>query len=321
MPESAPPKEPQSAGAVLMIRPASFGFNPQTAASNAFQRRPEQPPSRLQSLVLEEFDALADKLARAGVRVVVGADTESPAKPDAVFPNNWVSFHADGAVVTYPMMAPNRRLERRDELIGTVLDAGFRASRTVDLSHRESQGKYLEGTGSLVLDRTQRIAYASLSPRTDLEVLGEFALKLDYELVTFESEDGGGRSVYHTNVMMAVGPRFAVVCGDSITQARQRDAVYARLESSHREVVEISVPQMHAFAGNLLALSPAGADLIALSATAWRSLQAPQRRALERHGAILAAEVPVIERHGGGSVRCMLAEIHLPARESGRAVR
>ena len=334
---SASLKEPQSAAAVLMVRPARFGFNPQTAASNGFFAQAlragfngvEATPSEnkgvrkdleaasvdVQDRALREFDALAERLGRAGVHVIVADDTPEPAKPDALFPNNWVSFHVDGTVVLYPMLAPNRRAERREDVVRRVIDAGaFRTSRTVDLSHREDEGKYLEGTGSLVLDRIQRIAYANLSPRTDLDVLGEFAQQLDYELVTFEAVDGAGRAVYHTNVMMALGAHFAVVCGPAITELRHRDAVYSRLRASGREIVEISTAQMREFAGNLLELAPPGSNLIALSAAAWRSLDAAQRRMLEKHGEVVVVDIPVIERFGGGSVRCMLAEVHLPPR-------
>jgi hypothetical protein len=303
-----------------MVRPARFGFNPQTAASNAFQQVPQgvaqtTAAADIQDRALREFDALAERLVRAGVRVIVAHDTPEPAKPDAIFPNNWVSFHADGTVVLYPMLAPNRRAERREEVLREVLGSGaFRSSRTVDLSHREDEGQYLEGTGSLVLDRTARVAYANLSPRTDLDVLGEFAQLVDYDLVTFEAVDGAGRPIYHTNVMMAIGTRFALICGDSIVEMRRRDAVCAQLRDSGRELIEISLDQMQAFAGNLLEFAPAGSSLIAMSSTAWNSLEAAQRRALEKHGSILAADIPVIERHGGGSVRCMLAEVHLPLR-------
>jgi hypothetical protein len=308
--------EPQSAAAVLMVRPACFGFNAQTAPSNSFQRLPQAGAhSDLQALALGEFDALADGLRRAGVNVIVADDTPVPAKPDALFPNNWVSFHSDGTVVLYPMLAPNRRSERRDDVLRQVSgDGGFRITRTVDLSYREEHGKYLEGTGSLVLDRVGHVAYASLSPRTDLDVLGEFAQQLDYELVTFEALDGSGGAVYHTNVLMAIGARFAVVCGAAITQQRHRDAVYSMLRTRGREIIEISPAQMLQFAGNLLELAPAGTNVIALSTTAWHSLDPGQRRALERHGRILTADIPVIERCGGGGVRCMLAEIHLPTR-------
>jgi len=312
---SAPHKEPQSAAAVLMVRPARFGFNPQTAASNVFQQDTSPQgaeAARIHGAALAEFDALAGGLARAGVQVVVARDTVEPAKPDAIFPNNWVSFHRDGTVVLYPMMAPNRRLERRDEVLAELAAAGaFRITRTVDLTHREELGQYLEGTGSLVLDRPRHLAYANISPRTDLDALGEFAQQLDYDLFTFESVDRG-KPVYHTNVMMAIGESFAVMCAESIVDTRSRDAVRATLAASGREIVEISLGQMQAFAGNVLELAPPGSRVIALSTTAWGCLDAHQRRSLEKHGNVLAAEIPVIERFGGGGVRCMLAEVHLP---------
>src|ERR1700721_1305753 len=255
-------QEPQSARAVLMVRPASFGFNRQTAASNAFQRPPaESEAAETQELALAEFDVLAQALQRAGLEVLVAPDTPRPAKPDALFPNNWVSFHFDGTVALYPMLAPNRRCERREDLLDHVVrEGGFRIVRTIDLTHRETEGKFLEGTGSVVLDRAHRVAYASLSPRTDLDVLGEFAQLLDYELVTFEAGDGDGLPVYHTNVVMGIGPRFAV------------------------------------------------------STTAWNSLEPAQRRILESHAGVIPVAIPTIERIGGGGVRCMLAELHLPKR-------
>jgi hypothetical protein len=314
--ESAPLKEPQSAAAVLMVRPARFGFNPQTAASNLFQKSALE--TDVSGAALREFDALAEQLARAGVQVILAEDTPHPVKPDAIFPNNWVSFHRDGTVALYPMLAPNRRLERRDEVLALVAAAGFRITRTVDLCHREELGQYLEGTGSLVLDRPRHLAYANISARTDLDALGEFAQRLDYELVTFESFDAAGSAVYHTNVMLAVGSGFAVLCAESIADKRSRAAVRETLAAGGREIVEISVAQMQEFAGNVLELAPPGSKVIALSTTAWRCLDAQQRRSLEKHGNVLAAEIPVIEHCGGGGVRCMLAEVHLP-RAPGRA--
>jgi len=313
-----PAEEPQSSGAVLMVRPARFAFNPQTAASNAFQSAPASESTSgpgIQSLALREFEGLVDGLQRAGVEVIVAEDSASPVKPDAIFPNNWVSFHRDGSVVLYPMLAPNRRLERRDEILEKVTrDGGYQISRTVDLSHRESQLKFLEGTGSLVLDRAHRIAYAGLSARTDLDVLGEFAQLMDYELATFDAFDASAKPVYHTNVLMAVGARFAVVCGEAITQAAHRAAVFEKLRGTGHEVLEISLAQMNCFAGNLLELAPAGGNIIATSQSAWRSFDPAQRRRLESHGTVVAVDIPVIERFGGGGVRCMLAEIHLPKR-------
>jgi hypothetical protein len=310
-------QELQSARAVLMVRPASFGFNPQTAASNAFQQAADPPgEDEMQRLVLFEFDGLARALERAGVEVLIASDTPRPAKPDAIFPNNWVSFHFDGTVALYPMLAPNRRCERREEILEQVVREGrFRISRTVDLTHREAEGKFLEGTGSLVLDRAHRVAYASLSPRTDLDVLGEFAQILDYDLVTFEALDAAAQPVYHTNVIMAIGTRFAVVCGEAIAQPPHRDAVFNQLRAAGHDIVDITRRQMQEFAGNLLELAPAGGPVVALSTTAWRSLGSAQRRILESHAEVVPVAIPTIERIGGGGVRCMLAELHLPRRQ------
>jgi hypothetical protein len=309
-------QEPQSARAVLMVRPANFGFNPQTAASNAFQQAADSPADiETQGLALVEFDGLAKALQRAGVEVLIAPDNSQPAKPDAIFPNNWVSFHFDGTVALYPMLAPNRRSERRKDILEQVVREGrFHVSRMVDLTHREAEGKFLEGTGSLVLDRAHRVAYASLSPRTDLDVLGEFAQLLDYELVTFEAESLPEQPVYHTNVVMAIGTRFAVVCGEAIAQRPHRDAVFNKLQADGHDIVDVSLQQMRGFAGNLLELAPAGGHVIALSTTAWRSLELAQRRILEFHAELVPVAIPTIERIGGGGVRCMLAELHLPKR-------
>ena len=300
-----------------MVRPASFGFNRQTAASNAFQQLPaESEAPEAQELALAEFDGVAEALQRAGVDVLIVPDTPRPEKPDALFPNNWVSFHFDGTVALYPMLAPNRRHERREDVLDRVVrEGGFRIVRTVDLTHRETEGKFLEGTGSVVLDRAHRVAYASLSPRTDLDVLGEFAQLLDYELVTFEAADGGGLPVYHTNVVMAIGSRFAVVCGESMAQPSHRAAVFDKLRAAGHHIVDISRRQMQEFAGNTLELAAAGGPVIALSTTAWNSLEPAQRRILESHAGVIPVAIPTIERIGGGGVRCMLAELHLPKRQ------
>jgi len=306
-------EEPQSANAVLMVRPSHFGFNAQTAASNAFQNTPESTDP--QAHALREFDGVAEALRRAGVSVLIAADTASPHKPDSVFPNNWVSFHRDGTVTLYPMMAVNRRAERREEILEQVVREGaFRVSRTVDLTYREAEHKFLEGTGSVVLDRTHRVAYASPSPRTDLDVLGEFAQQLDYELVTFDATDATGRPVYHTNVAMAIGTRFAVVCGEAIAQAAHRAAVLSKLRATGHEVIDVSLAQMLQFAGNVLELTGAGGAVVALSSAAWSCLETGQRRVLESYASVVPVAIPTIERIGGGGVRCMLAEIHLPKR-------
>jgi hypothetical protein len=297
-----------------MVRPAGFSVNPQTAASNAFQLRAGEAEP-VQSAVLREFDAAAETLQRTGVEVLVVEDSEEPKKPDAIFPNNWVSFHCDGTVALYPLMAPNRRAERREEILEHVVRAGaFHVSRMVDLTHRETEEKYLEGTGSLVLDRTHRVAYACSSPRTDLDVLGEFAQQLDYELMTFDAHDAEGRAIYHTNVLMAIGSSFAVLCGESIVSPAQRAGVFSRLDATGHKIVEIHPSQMNNFAGNVLELVTPRGPIIALSTTALGSLSVPQRRSLESHATLVTTPIPTIERCGGGGVRCMLAEIHLPKR-------
>ena len=303
--------EAQCADAVLMIRPARFGANPETAASNRFQQSGATAGDA--AAALREFDGLVDRLRAAGVEVHVAEDTLEPAKPDACFPNNWVSFHADGAVVLYPMMAPSRRAERRVEPIEQLRRAGFLVTRTVDLSPFEASNEFLEGTGSLVLDRCHRIAYACRSPRTTSGALACFAAELGYRVVTFDALGPDGLPAYHTNVLMAIGERFAVVCADAIADAGQRGAVLRELESSGHEPIEIGISGMNGFAGNMLALRPFGGDaLVAASDAAWRALEPETRRRLERFGTIVTAPIPTIERLGGGSVRCMIAEVFLP---------
>jgi len=306
-----PEPDRQCANAVLMIRPVCFGANPETAASNLFQQGGAGPDTPL--LARREFDGLVLQLSNAGVAVHVADDSPEPPKPDACFPNNWVSFHADGSVVLYPLLAPSRRAERREELIAQLRDAGFSVARTVDLTHWEERGEYLEGTGSLVLDRSHRIAYACWSPRTNAGPLKEFAARLGYRTVTFDAIGPGGQPAYHTNVLMGIGERFAVLCPDAIPNQQERATVQRELEQAGHEVIQINSAQMNSFAGNLLALSAAsGEPLITLSTTAWDSLEPSQRRALEAHGTIITAAIPTIERYGGGSVRCMIAEVFLP---------
>ena len=310
--------ESQTASAVLMVRPAGFRANPETAGSNAFQELPGEDTERsareIQALAEREFDGLAAALEGAGVRVVRLAARGDGTTPDALFPNNWVSFHADGTVVLYPMMAPSRRRERREELLAElVTGAGFQVRRIIDLSAHERDGRFLEGTGSLVLDRVHRIAYACLSPRTDLEALADFGRRLDYETVAFNASDQGGIPVYHTNVMMSVGRDFAVVCEEAIGAAGQRDAVRRKLEETGHEVIPITLQQAAAFAGNLLELSSAtGERIIALSTSAEACLEAGQRDLLAGRARFATAAIPTIEAKGGGSARCMLAELHLP---------
>lgn len=308
---STPETDRQCADTVLMIRPARFGANPETADSNRFQRG--EPDAGAPEVARREFDGLVERLRDAGVAVEVADDTAEPAKPDACFPNNWVSFHDDGSVVLYPMMAPSRRAERRAEPVAQLRNAGFRVARTIDLSPWEARGEFLEGTGSLVLDRCHRIAYACRSPRTTARALADFAGRLGYRAVVFDALGPDGRPAYHTNVLMAIGERFAVVCDEAIPDPHERAAVLRELRDAGHEPIGISVAEMNGFAGNLLALRAAdGSPVIAMSDTAWQSLAPGKRRELERHGRIVTAPIPTIERHGGGSVRCMIAEVFLP---------
>jgi len=312
---SAPDR--QAADAVLLVRPVAFHGNPQTADSNAFQRPPAAAdPAAEQAAAAVEFDGLVAELRAAGVETVVVEDTACPATPDSIFPNNWVSLHADGTAVLYPMMAPNRRGERRRDILEWLSrEHGFRVARVLDLSGHEAQGRFLEGTGSMVLDRVHRVAYACLSPRTDLEVFAEAAQVLDYEPIAFAAVDEAALPIYHTNVMMCIGADFAVLCEQSIPDAGQRAAVRRRLEDTGHEVIPIRFEQMAAFAGNMLELEGAGgARLLALSARALDALDQTQRAALEARCRLLTAPIAAIEEGGGGSVRCMLAEIHLPRR-------
>jgi hypothetical protein len=308
--------ERQTAADVLMIRPAHFGANEQTAASNRFQQ-PEAASSASQTRLAAaaEFDRTVALLREAGVRVHVFDDRLQPRTPDSIFPNNWVTLHADGTAVLYPMLAENRRLERRRDILESLGAGDFRLQNVVDLTVHESLHQFLEGTGSLVLDRINRIAYACVSPRTDVEVLGEFAQRLDYELVCFDACDADGAAIYHTNVMMSVGRTFAVVCIESVRE-NQRAAVSRALADSGREVIELSLAQMGAFAGNMLEVAGASdSSALAMSASAHSSLTPKQLDALARHtDRIVAVPIPTIERVGGGSIRCMLAEIHLPRR-------
>jgi len=299
---------------VFLVRPLHFGSNPETAGSNAFQQNISNPAGEIQSRALAEFDGVFQALRSAGVIPIVFDDTDAPAKPDAVFPNNWVSFHSDGSVYLFPMEAPSRRLERRVDIVETLSEAnGFHVRDIIDLSAAENDGLFLEGTGSMVLDRVNRVIYAALSSRTHMSVLADFAQQADYEITAFDAVDSAKRPVYHTNVMMAIGTEFAVICADAVTDSVKRETVLARLAAGGREIVKISIQQMESFAGNLLELATeSGEPVIILSGTAYGALTADQRNSLSRFGRILPVAIDTIEKVGGGGVRCMLAEVFLP---------
>ncbi len=308
----------QTPGAILMVRPAGFGFNEETAETNVFQTRDESATDdELQELAVAEFDALVEELRAANVDVIVFEDTPEPRTPDAIFPNNWISLHQEGTVVVYPMYAPVRRLERRTDIVDTLQTTyGFEVSRVVDLTHHENQGKFLEGTGSLVFDHPGRCAYANLSPRTDADVLRQLTDLLGYDLVTFRATDGAGTDVYHTNVVMSIGERFVIICAAAIDDDSEREAVLGRLRRSGRDLVLIDRDQMGHFAGNVLEVENRdGEKVLVMSGQAMESFRPEQLENLRKHTRIVASPIPTIERIEGGSARCMIAGVHLQRHE------
>lgn len=301
----------QSTSTILMIRPASFGFNEQTAESNAFQQK-DLELQETQQKALQEFDAFAGILKAKGVNVIVIDDTVEPHKPDAIFPNNWVSFHDNGDVILYPMQAPNRRWERREDVIRKLEDK-FKVNHIIDLGRFEFEDKFLEGTGSMVLDRENKIVYACLSPRTNINVLDTFCKHLNYKAVTFNATDEQHQPIYHTNVMMCIGSRFAVICLDSIQEDSEKQAVITSLQHTQKELVSITIEQMNRFTGNMLEVqNKEGKSLLIMSQSARQSLNNEQVKILEQYAEIVSADLSTIETIGGGSARCMLAEVHLP---------
>lgn len=300
-----------------MVRPANFGFNEETAESNAFQSRDgRMSPEAMRKKAIQEFDAFVEKLRAAGVHVIVAADSAKPAKPDAVFPNNWATFHQEGFIVTYPMYAPVRRRERRRQVLDTVLREGFHSERRVNLEYNEKLKRFLEGTGSIIFDHQNRLAYACLSPRTDAGLLDELCQLLNYEAVVFHAVDGKGQDIYHTNVMMALGETFVVICLDTVRDPVERKLLEKKFRDTQKEIVAISLDQMNAFAGNMLQVRNNREEtLLVMSEQAYRSLTPAQIQTLERHTQLLYSPIDTIETYGGGSARCMIAEVFLPEKE------
>ena len=288
-----------------MIRPVNFKFNAQTAGNNKFQQ--ETSTQGVQNLALKEFDGFVKLLRDNGVLVTVIDDTLTPETPDSIFPNNWVSFHENGEVILYPMFSENRRDERRKEIL-TRIGQDFKIEKITDLTNYEADNLFLEGTGSLVLDRVNKIAYACLSLRTNDQVLADFCSKTGYRSVVFNAVDDKGFPIYHTNVMMCIGDAFAVVCFDSIPDEAEKEKLRKSFVSTHKEVIEISFEQMNQFAGNMLQVSK---NLLVMSEQAYLSLNDTQISSLEKYCKLIYAPLYTIEKNGGGSARCMLAEIHL----------
>jgi hypothetical protein len=284
----------------------------ETADSNAFQVKTSAPD--VQAKALEEFDRFVSLLRKNGLDVTVIEDTPHPHTPDSLFPNNWVSFHDDETVILYPMYAPNRRAERKEHVLEEIKKQ-FRITRKVDLSYNEKNNLFLEGTGSMVLDRDNRIAFASLSPRTEKKVLDEFCEKMGYKAVTFMAIDKNGQPIYHTNVMMCVADRYVVICIDSIRALDDKKKVIEAIEKTGKEIVDISYEQLGRFAGNMLEVeNNRGEKLLVMSTQAYQSLTNEQIEKLSGYNRIIHSSLNTIETNGGGSARCMMAEIHLPRR-------
>jgi len=305
-------KDHQTTAHILMVRPANFGYNEQTAENNAFQQNSDRySPEEVKKMAIAEFDAFVDKLRSAGIQVNVIEDSNEPVKPDAVFPNNWVTFHQNGIVITYPMNAPVRRKERRQEVIDQ-LGQRYQINGQHHLEAYEAKELFLEGTGSMILDRANKIVYACISPRTDVHVLDHFCTHTDYQKMQFRAVDGGGVDIYHTNVMMALGESFVVICMDSIHDPEEKQMLLDTFARTGKEVIDISLEQMLSFAGNMLQLkNESGKTFLIMSEQAFRSLNSSQVGQIERHTNILYSPLTVIETYGGGSARCMIAEIFL----------
>ncbi|WP_281298236.1 citrulline utilization hydrolase CtlX [Flavobacterium limnophilum] len=310
----------QTTNSVLMIRPVAFRMNEQTAVNNYYQQVLDTlSPATVNAKAQEEFDAFVTKLRIVGVNVIVVDDSPSPDTPDSIFPNNWISFHENGDVVLYPMFAENRRGERRDDVLDILEDHGFVINEIMDYTSAEEDGFYLEGTGSVVLDRENGKAYCALSPRADEELFIEFCEDFEYSPVIFEAfqtVNGERKLIYHTNVMLCIGDTFAVICAESIDDKKERKMVLDSLRGDGKEIILISEAQVNCFAGNMLeVLGTDDRRYLVMSSSAYQSLTKKQIAQLEEHLTILSSSLDTIEACGGGSARCMLAEVFLPKEE------
>ncbi|WP_179335888.1 citrulline utilization hydrolase CtlX [Winogradskyella costae] len=306
----------QTTNTVLMIRPVNFRMNEQTAVNNYFQEDLDIRNAEINAKAQEEFDAFVQKLKAVGINVIVEEDDKVNDTPDSVFPNNWVSFHANGDVAKYPMFAENRRRERRDEIFIRLEDEGFKIENIIDYTSAEHEGIFLEGTGSVILDRVHRKAYCALSPRADEDLFIEFCEDFEYSPViftAFQTVKEKRLPIYHTNVMMCIAQNFAVICLDSIDDKKERKSVVKHLRQDGKEIISITEKQMHHFAGNMLQLrGNDGQVYLIMSEAAHKSLTPNQVTSIEKHGPIISSSLETIETCGGGSARCMIAEVFLP---------
>jgi hypothetical protein len=300
----------QKASHIFMVRPVRFGYNEQTAESNSFQHSATESNSEaIQKQALEEFDTFVEKLKQNNIDVTVFEDTITPHTPDSIFPNNWISFHNNNSIVLYPMLAENRRLERRTDIIHQLKKEN---TSIIDLSIFENKNQFLEGTGSIVFDYENKIAYANISPRTDKNILDELCKKLNYTSITFKAVDITNKDIYHTNVLMCIGNRFAVICKDCITDKNDLQKVIDSLKNTQHEIIEIEYNQMNSFAGNMYQLFNKNAEsCIVMSELAFKSLHSEQIKKLEQYGNLIHSPLYTIEKYGGGSARCMIADVRL----------
>lgn len=308
----------QSTNTLMMVRPVQFRFNEQTAVNNYYQTAIEGLSApEIQLKAANEFDHFVEKLRNKKINVIVVEDTPDPSTPDSIFPNNWISFHSDGRVGLYPMYAENRRVERRPDILEKLqTKEGLKISEIVDFSKFEKESQFLEGTGSMILDRPNKIVYAAISIRTGEKVLDEFCSEFGYQAVKFtanQTVDGKRLPIYHTNVMMCVADELAILCADSIDDDVERKVVIKSLEKTGKEVIEISEDQKHHFAGNMLQVNGTdGTPYLVMSAAAHQSLNEEQIKRIEKYCEILSSSLDTIEALGGGSARCMMAEVFLP---------
>jgi hypothetical protein len=306
----------QTTDTILMIRPISFRMNEQTAVNNYFQEDLDLKNAEINAKAQKEFDDLVDKLKAVGIKVIVEQDDKLMDTPDSIFPNNWVSFHNNGDVAIYPMFAENRRKERRDEVFIRLEKEGFIIEHIIDYTSAENMGVFLEGTGSMILDRVNRKAYCALSPRADEDLFIEFCEDFEYTPVIFranQTADSKRLPIYHTNVMMCIAENFAIICLDAIDDKKERKNVVGHLKRDGKEIISISEAQMQSFAGNMLQLQ--GADqqrYLIMSESAYKSLDKGQITKIEKHCPIIYSSLDTIETCGGGSARCMMAEVFLP---------
>lgn len=303
--------ESQCTDTVLMIRPAHFGYNEETALSNSFQSNDASNKHEIETKARFEFDQLVEVLKNNGIHVLVIEDTEYPVKPDAVFPNNWITTHADGTVITYPMYAKQRRAERREDIV-TEVETRFQVKQRYSFDAFEEEDMILEGTGSMILDRENKIVYACLSARTDPALLDRFSLLRRYEKLVFNAVSPEGVAVYHTNVIMSVGENEVIICLECIQDEEEKKALLNAFHQSNKTIIELSWDQILHFAGNMLQLkNKSGQRYWVMSSSAYDSLSNDQIKLLSANSNIIYAPIPTIEKYGGGSVRCMLAEIFL----------